>query len=129
MKHKKLHSLYGKIPIDVLQDRDGDFEPQIVPKRKKDISEIEQKIIARSAKGMTTRQISDIVEDIYGFEVSEAKNRGVQDILILCTDELSGIKESIAAAYPNTEYQRSIVHQVCNLLLSLAPTHMPKISL
>ena len=72
VKHKKLRSSYGKIPIDVPQDRDGDFEPQIVPKLKKDISEIEQKIIAMSAKGMTTRQISDIVEDIYGFEVSES---------------------------------------------------------
>lgn len=65
VKHKKLRSTYGEIPIDVPQDRDGDFEPKIVPKRKKDISEIEQKIIAMSAKGMTTRQISDIVEDLY----------------------------------------------------------------
>lgn len=72
VKYKSLRSSYGEIPIDVPQDRDGDFEPQIVPKRKKDISEIEQKIIAMSAKGMTTRQISDIVEDIYGFEVSES---------------------------------------------------------
>ena len=46
VKHKKLRSPYGEIPIDVPQDRDGDFEPQIVPKRKKDLSEIEQKIIA-----------------------------------------------------------------------------------
>ena len=191
VKHKKLRSSYGEIPIDVPQDRDGDFEPQIVPKRKKDISAIEQKIIAMSAKGMTTRQISDIVEDIYGFEVSESmvtavtnkilpqieewqqrplsavnpivfidaihfsvrdehivkkiaayiilgindenesakywlgvlnelKNRGVRDILILCADGLSGIKESIAAAYPNTEYQRCIVHQVRNTLKYVA---------
>ena len=203
VKHNKLRSSYGEIPIDVPQDRDGDFEPQIVPKRKKDISEIEQKIIAMSAKGMTTRQISDIVEDIYGFEVSESmvtavtnkilpqieewqqrplsavypivfidaihfsvreehivkkiaayiilgvndegkkevlsitigenesakywlgvlnelKNRGVRDILILCADGLSGIKESIAAAYPNTEYQRCIVHQVRNTLKYVA---------
>jgi len=190
VKHKKLRSSYGEIPIDVPQDRDGDFEPQIVPKRKKDISAIEQKIIAMSAKGMTTRQISDIVEDIYGFEVSESmvtavtnkilpqieewqqrplsavypivfidaihfsvrdehivkkiaayiilgvndegkkevlsitigenesakywlgvlnelKNRGVRDILI-------------SAAYPNTEYQRCIVHQVRNTLKYVA---------
>ncbi len=72
VKHKTLRSSYGEIPIDVPQDRDGDFDPKIVPKRKKDISEIEQKIIAMSAKGMTTRQISDMVEDIYGFEVSES---------------------------------------------------------
>ena len=48
--------------------------------------------------------------------LNELKNRGVQDILILCADGLSGIKESIAAAYPNTEYQRCIVHQVRNTL-------------
>ena len=48
------------------------------------------------------------------------KNRGVQDILILCADGLSGIKESIAAAYPNTEYQRCIVHQVRNTLKYVA---------
>lgn len=72
VKPKKLRSSYGEIPIEVPQDRDGDFEPQIAPKRKKAISEIESKIIAMSAKGMKTRQISDIVEAIYGLEVSEA---------------------------------------------------------
>lgn len=40
------------------------------------------------------------------------KNRGVKDILIICADGLTGIKEAIAAAYPKTEYQRCIVHQV-----------------
>lgn len=51
VKLKNLRSSYGEIPIDVSQDRDGDFEPQIVPKRKKDISEIEQKIIATCPLG------------------------------------------------------------------------------
>ena len=199
VKSKRLVSSYGEIPIDVPQDRNSEFEPQIVQKRKKDISEIEQRIIAMSAKGLTTRQISSMVEDIYGFEVSESmvtgitnkilpqieewqqrplsavypilfidaihfsvrtenivkkiaayiilgindegkkevlsitvgenesakywlsvlndlKNRGVRDILILCADGLSGIKESISAAFPQTEYQRCIVHQVRNTL-------------
>ena len=40
--------------------------------------------------------------------------------MILCADGLSGIKESIAAAYPNTEYQRCIVHQVRNTLKYVA---------
>lgn len=62
-------------------DRDGDFEPHIVQKRKKDLSAIEKKIIAMSAKGMTTRQISDIIEDIYGFEVSESIVTAVKKIL------------------------------------------------
>lgn len=198
-KPKKLKSSYGEISINVPQDRDCDFEPQIVPKRKKDISEIEQKIISLYAKGLSTRQIASVVDDIYGFEPSEGmisditdkilprieewqnrplsevypivfidcihfsvreehivkklaayiilginsdgykevlsitvgenesakywlgvlnslKNRGVKDILILCADGLTGIKESIAAAYPKTEYQRCIVHQVRNTL-------------
>jgi transposase-like protein len=48
--------------------------------------------------------------------LNELKNRGVKDILILCADGLTGIKESIAVAFPNTEYQRCIVHQVRNTL-------------
>jgi transposase-like protein len=51
------------------QDRNGDFEPKVVPKYGKDISE--QKIISMYARGMSTHQISNQVEEIYGFEVSE----------------------------------------------------------
>ena len=48
--------------------------------------------------------------------LNELKNRGVTDILILCADGLTGIKDAIAAAFPKTEYQRCIVHQVRNTL-------------
>ena len=44
--------------------------------------------------------------------LNELKNRGVKDIMIICADGLTGIKEAIATAFPNTEYQRCIVHQV-----------------
>jgi len=56
-KPKSLRSQYGEIPISVPQDRKSEFEPKVVPKRKKDISNIEQKIISMYAKGMSTRQI------------------------------------------------------------------------
>lgn len=198
-KTKKVRSSYGEAEIAVPQDREGSFEPKIVQKRQKDISGIEQKIISLYAKGMTTRQISETIEDIYGFEVSdgmvsditdrvipqieewknrllnkiypivfidavhfsvrdngqikklaayvilavnlegrkevlsihigenesakywlgvlnELKNRGVEDILVICADGLSGIKEAVAAAYPKTELQRCIVHQIRNTL-------------
>lgn len=198
-KVKTIHSKYREAEIEVPQDREGTFEPQIVKKRQKDISAIEDKIISMYAKGMTTRQISEQIEDIYGFEVSEGlvsditdkllpkieewqqrplsniypvvfvdaihfsvrdngiikkkaayiilgineegkkdvlsieigdnesskywlgvfnnlKNRGIKDILILCADGLSGMKEAIAVAFPKTEYQRCIVHQVRNTL-------------
>ena len=198
-KSKRVNSSYGSMDIDVPQDRKSTFEPQIVKKRQKDISDIDQKIISMYAKGMTIRQISETIEDIYGFETSEGfisdvtdkilpqiedrqnrpldevypilyidaihysvrdngvirklaayvilgintegkkevlsitvgdnesskywlsvlnelKNRGVKDILIICADGLSGIKEAIAAAFPKTQYQRCIVHQVRNTL-------------
>ncbi len=48
--------------------------------------------------------------------LNELKNRGVKDIMVLRADGLTGIKESIQVAFPNTEYQRCIVHQVRNTL-------------
>ncbi len=97
-KPKKLRSSYGEIPIDVPQDRDGDFEPQIVQKRKKDISEIERKIIATSAKGMTTRQISAMIEDIYGFEVSESMITSVTNKILPQIEEWQS--RLLSAVYP-----------------------------
>ena len=97
-KPKKLRSSYGEIPIDVPQDRDGDFEPQIVPKRKKDISEIERKIIAISAKGMTTRQISAMIEDIYGFEVRESMVTSVTNKILPQIEEWQN--RPLSAVYP-----------------------------
>ena len=44
------------------------------------------------------------------------KNRGIKDIMVICADGLTGIKEAIAAAFPQTEYQRCVVHQVRNTL-------------
>ena len=51
-------------------------------KRQKDISSVDQKIISMYAKGLSTRQISDIIEDIYGFEVSEGFISNVTDKLL-----------------------------------------------
>ena len=206
-KSKNVRSKYGEFEVDVPQDRDSSFEPKVLPKRQKDISAIDDKIIAMYAKGMTTRQISDMIEDIYGFEISEGmvsditdkllpqieewqnrplasvypivfidavhfsvrkngmiqkmaayvvlgindsghkevlsvvigenesskfwlgvlnnlKNRGVQDILVLCSDGLTGIKDAITAAYPKAEQQRCIVHMVRNTLKYVATKDM-----
>ena len=202
-KKKTVNSSYGSFSIDVPQDRKSTFEPQVVKKRQKDISDIDHKIISMYAKGMTTRQISETIEDIYGFDVSEGfisdvtdkilpeihdwqnrpleslypvvfvdaihysvkdngiirkmaayvilainrdgikevlgiyigenesakywlglfnelKNRGLKDILVLCADGLTGMKEAVNTAFPKTEYQRCIVHQVRNTLKYVA---------
>ena len=198
-KTKTVRGNFGEIELAVPQDRDSTFEPKIVKKRQKDISDIDQKIISMYARGLTTRQISEQIEELYGFECSEGfisdvtdkilqditdwqnrplddiypilfidavhfsvredhiikklaayvilgvtldgrkdvislqigenesskywlgvlndlKNRGVKDIMIICADGLIGIKEAINTAFPKTEYQRCIVHQVRNTL-------------
>lgn len=45
---------------------------------------------------------------------TELKNRGMQDMLIACTDNLTGMKEAIEAVYPRCEHQLCIVHQIRN---------------
>ena len=202
-KSKRVRSNYGEFEIEVPQDRQSTFEPKVVAKRQKDISQIDQKIISMYARGMTTSQISEQIEEIYGFECSEGfisdvtdkilqevddwqnrpldavypimfidavhffvcddhqirklaayvilainsdgykdvislqigenesskywlgvlnelKNRGVKDVMVICADGLTGIKEAIEAAFPKTEYQRCIVHQVRNTLKYVA---------
>ena len=81
-KEKTVNSSYGSMRIDVPQDRKSTFEPKVVKKRQKDISEIDQKIISMYAKGMTTRQISETLMDIYGFEASEGFISDVTDKLL-----------------------------------------------
>lgn len=81
-KSKTVRSKYGEFEVDVPQDRQSSFEPQVLPKRQKDISSIDDKIIAMYAKGMTTRQISETIEDIYGFEVSEGMISDITDKLL-----------------------------------------------
>ncbi|WP_028506199.1 IS256 family transposase [Ruminococcus sp. FC2018] len=81
-KTKKIRGNFGETEIEVPQDRDGSFEPKVVKKRQKDISGIEQKIISLYAKGMTTRQISETIEDIYGFEVSDGMVSDITDRLL-----------------------------------------------
>lgn len=81
-KEKTVNSSYGSMRIEVPQDRKSTFEPKVVKKRQKDISDIDQKIISMYAKGMTTRQISDTLLDIYGFEASEGFISDVTDKLL-----------------------------------------------
>ena len=86
-KRKRVNSRYGSMEIDVSQDRKSTFEPQVVKKRQKDISDIDQKIISMYAKGMTTRQISETMEDIYGFEASECFISDVTDKILLQSED------------------------------------------
>lgn len=194
---KTVRSEYGEINLSVPRDRDGEFEPIIVKKHQKEVSGIEEQILALYAKGVSVRDIQAHLHQLYGIDVSpglisnvtnrimplikewqsrplqttyavvfldaihykvkqeghivnkavymvigidldgckdvlgmyigghetskfwltvlnELKNRGVEDILICCVDNLIGFSEAIIAGFPQTEIQKCIVHQIRN---------------
>lgn len=194
---KTVISEYGDSEIAVPRDRDGEHEPIIVKKHQKNLSGIEEQVIALYSKGMTVRDIQDHLNQMYGVEVSptlisnvtnklmpmikewqnrplekiyaavfldaihykvrqegaivnkaaymvigidldgrkdvlgmwigehetskfwlvvlnELRNRGVQDILICCVDNLRGFSEAITACFPEAEIQKCVVHQIRN---------------
>jgi putative transposase len=67
---KKLRSDQGPMEIEVPRDRDGEFEPVIIPKHKREFKGFDDKILSMYARGMTTREISGHLKEIYGTEVS-----------------------------------------------------------
>ena len=196
---KTVHSTNGDIELNIPRDRNGEFEPIVVEKGSKDISNIEEKIIRMYARGISNREIYNQMQELYGVKISpdmvtaitdkiipnikewqkrplddvypvvfvdatyfyvrnegalgkkavyvilginsqgykdilgfyvgesesakywlnilnELKSRGLKDILILCADGLKGLPEAISTAYPNTEFQRCIVHMIRNTM-------------
>lgn len=79
---KTVKSSMGDIAIRTPRDRDGSFKPQIIPKRTKDVSGIEDKVLSMYAKGMSQRDIADTVEEIYGFEISHETISTITDRVI-----------------------------------------------
>jgi putative transposase len=193
---KTVNGDLGPIPLDAPRDRDGTFEPRIVAKHQRRLTGFDDKILALYAKGMTTRDIQELVKELYGVDVSPAlisqitadldaevtawrtrrldpvwpivyldgiavhvrgdsgrvsqhtmyvamgvdlqgkkellglwlsetegakfwlscltdlKNRGVSDLLIVCVDGLTGFPDAIRTAYPQAKVQLCIVHLV-----------------
>lgn len=194
---KTITSEYGEQEISIPRDRLSEFEPIVVKKNQTSVTGIEDQIIALYAKGVSTREIQDHLQNLYGIDVSptmisnvtnkiiplikewqnrplqgvyavvfldaihfkvkqdgaivnkaaymvigidldgnkdvlgmwigenesakfwlsvlnDLKNRGVQDILITCVDNLTGFSQAITACYPKTEIQKCIIHQIRN---------------
>lgn len=83
---KTVRTSQGNVEIKVPRDRDGSFEPQAVPKRSRDVSAIEEKVLAMYARGMSQRDISSTIDEIYGFTLSAEK---ISDITDCVLDELN----------------------------------------
>lgn len=80
---KTLRTSYGNVEVSAPGDRKGEFEPQILKKNQTSISQdIEEKIISMYAKGMSTDDISDHVQDIYGIAVSDTTVSRITDKIL-----------------------------------------------
>ena len=77
-----IRKLLSEYDIQTAQDRKSTFAPQIIPKRQKNISGIDRKIISMYGRGLSTRQISDTIEELYGFEVSDSFVSDVTDKIL-----------------------------------------------
>lgn len=79
---KTLKTTMGEIEIDVPRDRDASFEPEVIPKRTRDVSSIETKVLSMYAKGLSQRDISETIKDIYGFSISHEKISDITDAIL-----------------------------------------------
>ena len=84
---KKVKSSFGEIELDIPRDRNSEFEPKIVPKYSRDISNLEEKVISMYGLGMTTRDINKHIQEIYGVEVSSEMVSKITDKIIPLIEE------------------------------------------
>ncbi len=85
--HKSINTAYGELDISVPRDREASFEPKVIPKRTKDVSGIEDKVLSMYARGMSQRDIAETVEEIYGFEISHETISAITDRVIGTAEE------------------------------------------
>jgi putative transposase len=69
---KALKGDFGEMPLETPRDRNGTFEPRIVAKGQTRFTGFDDKIVSMYARGMSTREITGHLEEIYGVEVSPA---------------------------------------------------------
>ncbi|MDR1753444.1 MAG: transposase, partial [Eubacterium sp.] len=79
---KTVKSEWGESEIAIPRDRNGTFEPQIIEKRQTRTDDIETRILAMYAKGMSTRDIEDHLRDIYGVEASASLISRITDKIL-----------------------------------------------
>ena len=97
-KNKTIQTRLGETTIQTPRDRDGSFELQIVSKRQTNVIGIEDQILSLYVKGLSTRDISKTLEEIYGFETSHETISNVTDKIIPLIQEWQ--QRSLESVYP-----------------------------
>ena len=79
---KILKTSMGETEISIPRDRNSEFESMLIPKHKRDVSDIDRKVIAMYSRGMSTRDISATIDDIYGFKLSAEQISKITDCVL-----------------------------------------------
>ncbi len=95
---KTIQTDSGEYAIEVPRDRNGSFEPQLVPKRQRRLEGFDEKILALYARGLSTRDIQGHLEELYGVEVSPMLISNVTDAVL--EDVKAWQSRPLAALYP-----------------------------
>lgn len=88
----------GRIPIEVPRDRNGEFEPQLIPKGQRRLPGFDEKVISMYARGMTTREIEGHLHELYGVEVSPTLISNITDAVL--EEVTAWQRRPLASIYP-----------------------------
>ena len=95
---KTVHSNHGKMDLTIPRDRQGEFEPVLVPKHQRRLAGLDEKILALYARGLSTRDISAQLEELYGVNLSPSLISEVTDTV---SDEVKAWQvRSLDEVYP-----------------------------
>ena len=101
--------------IDVPRDREGTFEPVIVKKRQRRLSEVDEAVLSLYAKGLTTGEISAHFADVYGASVSKDTVSRITDRVIeppRCVRRLSSLRLRLVSVSGGERSERALLRRV-----------------
>lgn len=86
--HKRIHTSYGDMELDIPRDHKEDFEPQVIKKYQNTVTQdMEEKIISMYAKGMTTANIESHMKDLYDIDISDSTISRITDKILSIVKE------------------------------------------
>lgn len=95
---KTVKSQLGEVELNIPRDRNGEFEPQIIPKHQRNVTGIEEKVLALYAAGMSTRDIHAQIQDLYEIEISAEMVSKITDKVLPMVHEWQN--RPLEAVYP-----------------------------
>jgi putative transposase len=105
---KNVQGDMGEITLSTPRDRDGTFEPLLIGKYERRVSGFDEKILALYAKGLSTRDIEDVLRDLYGVDVSPTL---ISNVTSVVDEEVSSWRtRPLDPTWPIVYFDGIVVH-------------------